>query len=102
MPSTDRPFFARVKSNDRITSSNHFQDTRHLVLDTTDSGLVYVPGDVLAMHPLTPWSSVDAFLERIGMDPESIVTVKHASCDQSITAIARLLVQGRGSSWHKN
>ena len=36
------PFHARLKTNTRVTSPDHFQDVRHMVLDTAGSGIMYV------------------------------------------------------------
>lgn len=40
----------KVVSNDRITAAHHFQDVRHLVVETPDA-LSYRPGDTLALYP---------------------------------------------------
>ncbi|EFJ42595.1 hypothetical protein VOLCADRAFT_83643 [Volvox carteri f. nagariensis] len=66
---------AGVKVNRRVTSADHFQDTRHIELDLGESGLSYEPGDVLAILPLTSEAVVDAFLQRLGLDGEAWVRV---------------------------
>ncbi|KAH6586681.1 hypothetical protein BASA61_006477 [Batrachochytrium salamandrivorans] len=42
---------AVVLENTRITTSDHFQDIRHMVFDISDSGLLYSAGDVMIVHP---------------------------------------------------
>jgi len=93
-PSEYNPFFAKVVENKRITSADHFQDTRHIVLDTEASQFEHMPGDVLAICPLTPWESVDAFLKRIGVDPRSFLSVRVISSNAQVLCFARSLVQG--------
>ena len=90
----ESPFYAKVKANGRITAVNHFQDTRHLVLDIAGSSMEFSPGDVLAMHPLTPWESVDRFLERLGLDPHAHVSVESTSSKRQSEFCLRSLVQG--------
>ncbi|KAL0040843.1 hypothetical protein WJX79_006949 [Trebouxia sp. C0005] len=46
-----RPFMASLTCNTRITSAEHFQDTRHLEFDLTGSGIHYAPGDLLTIFP---------------------------------------------------
>jgi hypothetical protein len=40
-----RPYLAPVLVNRRITAADHFQDTRHIELDISGSGLAYDPGE---------------------------------------------------------
>jgi len=49
-----RPFMAPLLVNRRLTSQDHFQDTRHLEFDLEGSGMAYEPGDLLAIFPRTP------------------------------------------------
>lgn len=92
-PSAWNPFFAKLKQNERITTKDHFQDTRHLVFDISQSSFDFYPGDLLAMHPLTPWESIDGFLKRLEIDPYSAIVLDHSEASESIF-IARSLVQG--------
>jgi hypothetical protein len=53
-----KPFLAPMISNTRVTSPDHFQDTRHIVLGLQGSGFSYEPGDLLAIFPRTPEEAV--------------------------------------------
>lgn len=45
-PAKQRAFVARLKTNRRLTSPDHFQDVRHLAFDTAGTIATYKPGDV--------------------------------------------------------
>lgn len=47
-----RPFLAPVRANTRLTSADHFQDTRHIAFDLRGSGLSHEPGDLLSVLPM--------------------------------------------------
>lgn len=53
---------AKVVANCRITAADHFQDVRHLVLETP-AALDYRPGDTLALYPPNDERSVQLLLE---------------------------------------
>lgn len=69
---------ARVLKNERITAEDHFQDTRHIEVHLGNSGLVYLPGDLLAVFPQQHTSALLDFLHRTGLDPEEWVKVEAA------------------------
>jgi sulfite reductase alpha subunit-like flavoprotein len=55
-----QPFMAPLLINKRVTSANHFQDTRHIEFDISGSGQEqYQPGDLLAVFPRTPAGDVE-------------------------------------------
>jgi sulfite reductase alpha subunit-like flavoprotein len=54
-----QPFMAPLLVNQRVTSADHFQDTRHIEFDLRGSGLDYQPGDLLAVFPRTPAADVE-------------------------------------------
>jgi hypothetical protein len=54
-----KPFMAPLLVNRRVTSGDHFQETRHLEFDLSGSGLTYQPGDLLAIFPRTPERDVE-------------------------------------------
>lgn len=54
-----KPFMAPVLVNKRVTSEDHFQETRYLEFDLAGSGLQYQPGDLLAIFPRTPAADVE-------------------------------------------
>lgn len=51
----------KVIVNDRLTSPDHFQDVRHLILESSE--LTYLPGDTLALYPTNSQRSVELLLE---------------------------------------
>ena len=70
---------AHVLANERITSPGHSQDTRHIELDLADSGLVYEPGDLLAIMPRQDPQLVTCFLRRCSLDGDAWVGIAPAS-----------------------
>jgi sulfite reductase alpha subunit-like flavoprotein len=56
-----KPFMAPLLVNDRVTSEDHFQETRHLEFDLSASGLHYQPGDLLTIFPRTPAADVEVW-----------------------------------------
>ncbi|KAI6185668.1 NADPH-dependent diflavin oxidoreductase 1 [Aphelenchoides besseyi] len=68
--------FVRVKciENQRVTSENHFQDTRLISFDSTahPKELAYKPGDVLMVQARNLQSTVDLALEALGYTDEQL------------------------------
>lgn len=64
-----RPFMAPVLVNQRVTSVDHFQETRYLEFDLAGSGLQYQPGDLLAIFPRTPAADVEVSLRAVLRGP---------------------------------
>lgn len=62
--SRQNPFFATVKSNACVTSTDHFQTTIHVVLDISQAkySLLYKPGDVVMVKPSNTRRNVKRFL----------------------------------------
>lgn len=52
----------KVARNDRITAEDHFQDVRHIVIES-ESLLEYSPGDTLALYPPNDDRSVELLLQ---------------------------------------
>ncbi len=69
---------ASLTCNTRITSADHFQDTRHLEFDLTGSGIHYAPGDLLTIFPCQSPAAVSAFLQRMNLDPDAWVRIEPA------------------------
>lgn len=69
------PYMAKIIKNDRITSVDHFQDTRHIEFDISQSSIQYQPGNVLSIFPRTPSHAVDDFLEHLGLKGEDWVRI---------------------------
>lgn len=52
----------KVVSNERLTAGDHFQDVRHLVIETPEA-LSYSPGDTVALYPPNDDHNVQLLLE---------------------------------------
>ncbi|XP_041368250.1 NADPH-dependent diflavin oxidoreductase 1-like [Gigantopelta aegis] len=77
------PFHARLKTNNRVTSPDHFQDVRHIVLDTTGSGILFNPGDVVMVHPQNLDDTVEEFILLFGLDRDMcfVLEANQSDCD---------------------
>ncbi len=60
------PFEAEVLVNQKITGGNSSKDVRHIELSLEDSGLVYEPGDSLAVIAENPPQLLDELREVLG------------------------------------
>ncbi|XP_063065983.1 NADPH-dependent diflavin oxidoreductase 1 [Engraulis encrasicolus] len=87
-PSSARPFLARVLSNQRVTSSNHFQDVRHIEFDISGSNIEFSAGDVVMMRPCNAAEDVEQFCQIMRLDPESQFTLQ--STDDTTALPSRL------------
>lgn len=63
----DRPFLARVVANERL-SSKESHEVRHIALNIAGSGLIYAPGDALAVQPCNPEHSTRLLLSQLNLD----------------------------------
>ena len=54
-----------LKTNDRVTPQNHWQDVRYIRLET-EGCLEYMPGDALAILPKNDKRDVQVLIERMG------------------------------------
>ena len=72
------PFMAQLTCNRRITSQDHFQDTRHMEFSLQGSGLSYQPGDLLCIFPRQNQAAIAAFLQHTGLDAEAWVCIEPA------------------------
>ena len=71
--SRDHPFAAEVLVNQRITARDSSRDIRHLELSLENSGLHYEPGDALGVRPHNPATLVDAILQTLALDGDTVV-----------------------------
>ena len=76
-----RPFAAEVLVNQKITGGGSGKDVRHIELSLEDSGLVYEPGDSLAVIAENPPRLVDEILEHFELDGGEIVSVDDEDVD---------------------
>jgi sulfite reductase alpha subunit-like flavoprotein len=59
-------FPCKVKQNQRMTAPGHWQDVRHIILESEQLGLnYYEPGDIAVVWPENPKDEVDIFLETL-------------------------------------
>ncbi|CAI5498010.1 unnamed protein product [Closterium sp. Naga37s-1] len=81
------PFLATLEVNRRITAEGHWQDVRHIELNT-HGGPEYSPGDVLHVFPSQPRSAVLALLHHCHLHPHTRVLVRPAGDPSSSPAEA--------------
>jgi len=72
----DNPFRAEVLANQRITSPASSKDVRHIELSLEGSGIVYEPGDALAVIAANPPVLVDEIIGLLGLDPGAAVELR--------------------------
>ena len=60
------PFPARHISNARLSGEGSSKDTRHHVISLAGSGMTYLPGDALGVHPVNDAALVELILTRLG------------------------------------
>jgi len=71
--SQQNPYYAKLKSNTRITSEDWEQEVRHLVLDLGDSKITYEPGDVVYVLPSNIPKDALEFISYMGYDPNTVI-----------------------------
>jgi sulfite reductase (NADPH) flavoprotein alpha-component len=71
------PFPARHLSNIRLSREGSSKDTRHHAISLAGSGMTYLPGDALGVHPVNDPALVDAILTRLGATGEEPVPDRH-------------------------
>lgn len=74
---------APLTCNTRITSSDHFQDTRHLEFDLAGSGMQYAPGDLLTIFPQQSPAVLSAFYKRTNLNPDAWVQIEAADASSN-------------------
>ena len=74
--SRHRPFEAVVLTNQKITGAKSTKDVRHIELSLEGSGLIYEPGDSLAVIADNPPQLVEELLETLGFSGDEEVEVQ--------------------------
>lgn len=74
-----------VVKNERVTALEHFQDVRHLVIES-DTELHYLPGDTCALYPPNDERSVQLLLE---LQPQWL-----AIADKPLRILSKLDIEG--------
>ena len=72
------PFMAPLTCNIRVTSPEHFQDTRQIEFDLSGSGIQYAPGDLLTIFPRQSSAALSAFFKRANLVPNAWVKIEAA------------------------
>lgn len=68
---------SRVISNERLTSEDHFQDTRFIRLHlSSDQSLNYSPGDVVMILPQNSKENVDEFIDLLNLDRNQLIKIR--------------------------
>jgi len=73
--SKKNPYPAEVLENINLNGRGSNKETRHLVLSLEDSGLIFEPGDSLAILPENDPELVDRLIKELGWDPEESVQI---------------------------
>lgn len=85
-PATQRePFVAEVLTRQRITGRGSSKNVQHIELDLEGSGLVYEPGDSLAVFASNPPQLIETLAELTKRDATELV-------DRELTALSRPLL----------
>lgn len=69
-PANNKTFSCTVLSNDRVTSSSHFQDVRLIKFDVKASSISFVPGDIVVIYPENCKDDMDEFFRIFNLNPE--------------------------------
>ena len=79
-----RPIMVPLISCNRVTSEDHFQDTRLVELDIRDTGITFQPGDVCMMRPNNLKENIDFFFQIFpNLNPEtSLFLEKNDQCTE--------------------
>ena len=55
----------KIKQNRRMTAQGHWQDVRHIILESQNSALDYEAGDIAVVWPENPKEEVEIFLDTL-------------------------------------
>lgn len=85
------PFVAEILARQRITGRGSSKNVQHIELDLEGSGLVYQPGDSLAVVASNPQQLVDALTQATGIDGADLA-------EREISALSRPLLDAVAAS----
>ena len=68
-------YLSKAVINRRITSKDHFQDTRHLELELLRPDLRYDPGDIIMIQPKNDENLIKDFIARLGLTPNQVLKI---------------------------
>ncbi|CAL4323888.1 assimilatory sulfite reductase (NADPH) flavoprotein subunit [Buchnera aphidicola] len=69
----EKPFFAKLSINKKITGRYSIRDIRHIEIDITNSGIVYKPGDVLGIWYENDPCLIKEFLELLNIKEDTVI-----------------------------
>lgn len=69
----EKPFFAKLCINKKITGRNSIRDIRHIEIDITNSGIIYKPGDVLGIWYENDPRLIKEFLELLNIKEDTVI-----------------------------
>lgn len=67
---------AILQKNERITSADHFQDTRHIEFELGEAGPTYDAGDIISIVPHQDDAAVHKLLKMMGHSPNCRVQIE--------------------------
>ena len=70
------PFQAEILENLVITDDGSDKSVLHLELSLEDSGIKYLPGDIVAIQTNNAADLVSGVISNLGLDPDTSVTIK--------------------------
>ena len=66
------PFYAKIKSVERVTPADYEKQIIHMELDISGSGMAYKPGDAFGVLPENSPELVEVILGRIGAEGDKV------------------------------
>ncbi|MFD4367745.1 sulfite reductase subunit alpha [Rhodococcus sp. NPDC058521] len=79
------PYRSQVALNRRLSGDTSSKEIRHYEFALADSGLEYEAGDALGVMPINDSALVNALIERLGFDPDAVVTGKERPLSDLLT-----------------
>ncbi|VDI75242.1 Hypothetical predicted protein [Mytilus galloprovincialis] len=80
-PGQSNPFYAKMTSNERVTSHDHFQDVRLIRFDISNSNISYSPGDVVVIMPQNSLETVTEFINHMKLKDDNFFHIQQQDLD---------------------
>ncbi|VDI53148.1 NADPH-ferrihemoprotein reductase [Mytilus galloprovincialis] len=80
-PGQSNPFYAKMTSNERVTSHDHFQDVRLIRFDISNSNISYSPGDVVVIMPQNSLETVTEFINHMKLQDDNFFHIQQQDLD---------------------
>lgn len=77
--SRKNPFHAEIIEKINLNATGSNKETIHLELSLEDSGIIFEPGDCLAIIPVNNQNLVDSLISALGFEPNETVDVDGAT-----------------------